>query len=213
MDHADDKSTELKLDPDLVGHDPELAEAVESLRQGAAPGGPGPRTSHTASAERSGERHVLNVPSGFLTRALPLYWPPPATAADSRRRYARVAVVVLLLLSVGLCVVAYLRGSSGDSAEKLPARVVPARSRPPVPSEHAAVVPITGTAVATIRAPLPTSSEATSPAPLEQTHLARSAPKSAERTTPPHAAVEPPSIPPSAAASPATARKSWFEIR
>src|SRR3954463_358800 len=108
MDRTDDNSTGLKLDPDLVGHDPDLADAVESIRQAVSPGGSRVRAQRATatdqrgdadtirvatvrrsnddalealekSAERSGERHVLSVPSGFLTRALPLYLPgPPA---------------------------------------------------------------------------------------------------------------------------------------
>jgi hypothetical protein len=252
MDRADDKSTELELDPDLVGHDPELADAVESIRQAVPSEGRKPRASRTAASDEvraedtiriatvgpsnddasavtpgkpnhGGARHVLNVPSGFLTRALPLYWPAPAPGTESRRRYAMFAVLIVFALSFGLCVIAYLRGSSTVG-------VTPSAATSREPSTQRALPAVASEAVANPRTDTeympPTAAELPDPEghssqqtaqqmgtqpPSEQPHRVASATKSVERVV--RAPADPQPVTPPPSASSVTARKSWFEVR
>lgn len=64
MDPTAAPPKDLGLDPELLGHDPELASTVESLKK--------PRTA-PALARQGSRRASPGLPSGFVIRALPIY--------------------------------------------------------------------------------------------------------------------------------------------
>lgn len=75
-----DESRNLRLDPELLGHDPELATTVESLRHapdgadasGSRPDEAAPLSPRRVSSPESRDSSPVIVPSGFVTRALPV---------------------------------------------------------------------------------------------------------------------------------------------
>jgi hypothetical protein len=255
MNRADDKSTELELDPDLVGHDPELADAVESIRNAVRPSGIKTRAERSAvtderaradtirvvtvrrdndapespevNAKRPARRHVLNVPSGFLTRALPLYWPAPADAAESRRRRGIIAVVLVVGCSLGLCVFAYIRNSVSGEAEPVLVRQPPVHvnTKAPAPTtdtrlhpaEHPAepALPSGGESAPAATESVPAATENTAqtePAPSEPIRHAPAASKSRDKAV----SAPAPVAEPRTAARPVSSsseHKSWFEVR
>ena len=249
MDRPDDNATGLKLDPELVGHDPELADAVESIRQAVKPGVapcPSPQVSSNAGSnsedtvriarvrtsrndasaaspdrvEQSGEHHVLNVPSGFLTKALPMYWPPPASGTESRRRQALTVVGIVLVFAAALCALAYVRRPAPEHAGPPVATAressAPSHPRPASPVSDTSLAAnrrVVGTETQSVRSAPPAVAEATRQAPPEPSRRTAVGAKTRDKTFASQTIATPQPATTAAAGSSPSERKSWFEMR
>jgi hypothetical protein len=116
------------IDPEFMGHDQDLADAVESLKREtglttASSGGTG-ATASTEAASPSGteaagdqgptrctpprgSRPVLRLPSGFLTQMLPLDWVLPGGRGKRGIPYWAAALIIVLVSVCGAWAMVY----------------------------------------------------------------------------------------------------------
>jgi hypothetical protein len=233
MDSTKERPDELTLDPELLGHDPELASAVRSL-QHAAHARPDPGTSgvphpREPSSPSNDGRFVSRRPSGFLTRALPLYWSLPAHRRVPWKALLVAASVAVVFASVVAWAMVYLlrpnafRNPGGRGAASAP------ETRPPAAAHER-------TATASAQ-PLPAPTALVSPDPSPEAAdperaregseghraapetLARRVSKAAPRPKPDSSASVAGAEPPAAASAPGDVpvpapqpkRRTWFE--
>jgi len=228
MDSIDRPAHELKLDPELLGHDHELASAVQLLERQATlragsmgvavhrtiAVGPGPAPVGSARSEDDESSpdapRGARLPSGFFTRALPMYGTLAERARLPLRAFLVVgAVTVSLSTAVAWGMVYLLKpGAFSRTSPTAPsARIESPRVLTSTPLAIARPASVEGTTVVTqVRAEPP---ETTTPSELE--HVTE------QNVTGRTARVRPHGLPVVAPATTAAAstsqpgRKAWFE--